>query len=286
MEGQRSVAARPRDAGQAESADAELTPIAITVVTQLPIHLSSSGSWKSEPDPDVSGLSGSLSVRYCWHVLEATSPSCVQGVSLCAVLRGGQAMKKALLEYELPVEALFNRAVQAMIPAHEPLLAEIRSVPVDHIAQRSVDETQGYVSGGTTMDARVSVSLEAVTEAKVEVWTELVFNAAEQLASHQMRHLLSSMSTVTDRTGKKINVGGPMSHDAVLDMIEKTDFRVDDDGCIDGLAMIVHPSVADQISRLDPATPEQEERLRSIIAERKRVQDAAKRVRRLGRGSE
>lgn len=193
-------------------------------------------------------------------------------------------MTSLLPEYQAPFSALFSMAVKAMVPAHEPLLGQIQSSTVDHLAEESVTEAHGGVMGGTSMSARMEVQTAAIIDTDLDAWYVLLWSAAEQFAGHQMRYLLASLEAVTQQTGNVVNLGGvPISNDAMLDMLERIEFDVDESGQPEGLSMVVGPATADQITKLGPMTPEQDERFQKIIAEKRRVQDAKKRVRRLDR---
>ncbi|MEZ4321138.1 MAG: hypothetical protein R3F61_26905 [Myxococcota bacterium] len=130
----------------------------------------------------------------------------------------------------------------------------------------------------------MEVQTNAIVQTDLDAWYDMLWSAAGQLARQQMRYLLASMDVATQRTGNAVNMqGAPISHDAVLDLLERMDFEVDANGLPDGLTMVVAPSTADQIANLGPMTPQQEQRFQQIIAEKRRVQDAKKRVRRLDR---
>lgn len=194
------------------------------------------------------------------------------------------ALRSILPEYQAPFGTLVIKAVNAMVPAHEPLLANIRSSSVDHLADESIAEAHGGVMGGTAMSARMKVQIEAIVQTDLDAWYNMLWSAAEQFAGHKMRYLLASVEAATQRTGNAVNLkGGPFTYDAMLDLLERTEFEVDDDGQPIGLSMVVAPSMAEQIGKLGPMTPEQEERHKQIIAEKRRAQDAKKRVRRLDR---
>jgi hypothetical protein len=200
--------------------------------------------------------------------------------------------RSLLPEYQAPFGTLFAKAVKAMVPAHEPLLASIRSSSVDHLADESVTEAHGGVMGGTAMSARMEVQTEAIVQTDLDAWYNVLWSAAEQFAGHQMRYLLASVEAATQRTGNSANLGGaPITHDALLDMLERVEVEVDDDGTPQSLVILhVDPSgrrtqrtVVEHLMALGPMSTQQVERYQQIIAEKRRAQDAKKRVRRLDR---
>lgn len=198
-------------------------------------------------------------------------------------------MPSLLPEYEGPVVDLFMKAVRSMLPAHAPLLAEMRPAMVDHLPQASVPyaAAAGGVMGGVTIAASLTTSTSELAGSSLDAWYWMLWSAAEQMAEQQMRHLLQGVERATAITGNQVNLhGAPISHDFIMDMLERMDFKVGEDGLPMNLAMVVAPGVAQKIQDLPPRTVEQEIRFQRIMNEKRREQDAKKRIRRLGRRAE
>jgi hypothetical protein len=176
------------------------------------------------------------------------------------------------------------RAVRSMMPAHSEFLAEIRTTTVDHLSSGSIAEAQGRVMGARGISMRGDVPSEAVTATDLGEWYGLLWRISEQLAEQQTRHLFAAMEQVTSEVGNTVDVrGGQLSHDALLDMFERMDMKVGDDGNPEGLTLVGPPGMERQLAALGPRTPEQTARYERIMVEKRRTQDAAKRIRRLDR---
>ena len=98
-------------------------------------------------------------------------------------------MSGLLPEYEGPFSSLFGGAIDTMIPAHEPLLAEIRKVKVDHLAKGSFREVHGGLTGDHRMSLRLETSTKAIITTDLQGWHLLLWTASEQLVGEQMRGL-------------------------------------------------------------------------------------------------
>lgn len=190
-------------------------------------------------------------------------------------------------EYEQPFATLFTQAVHGFIPVHAPLLAGIRTTTVDHLAEESVPGAHGGAMGSESIEARSQVPTAAIARTDLDAWYTIVWDTAEQFAHGQVQLMLRSVGQASEQAGTAIDMkGAPLTHDAVLDMLERMHFEVDDHGRPVGLTLVVAPEIGDRLARLGPRSAEQDARYRRIIAEKRRVQDAAKRVRRLDRRPE
>jgi hypothetical protein len=195
-------------------------------------------------------------------------------------------MPRLLPEYAAPFGGLFGSAIRNLGPAHAPLLAEVHTKMVDHVTEHSFPGAHGSTMGGREMRARMELETTAITHTDLDAWCDLLWDVAEQFAGQQMRYLLDSVGEASDRVGNTINLRGrPISHDDVLDMLEKMEFKVDEEGNPEGLVMVLPPELMKQVAELPPRTPEQEARRAAIIDRKRRQQNAKKRVRRLDRRS-
>lgn len=196
-------------------------------------------------------------------------------------------MAGMLPEYQQPFATLFARAVHGLVPVHAPFLAGIRTTTVDHLAEENVPGARGGVMGGHSVEARSEVETVAVANTDSDAWYAVLWDTAEQFARSQMQFLLRSLGEASEQAGTAVDMkDAPLTHDTVLDLIERMHFEVDDKGRPIGLALAVSPEIGDRLDRLGPMSVEQDARYQRIISEKRRAQDAAKRVRKLDRRPE
>jgi hypothetical protein len=89
------------------------------------------------------------------------------------------------------------------------------------------------------------------------------------------------VSEVTDATGNSISAAGQsLSHDLILDAIERVEIDFDDEGNPRMPSLMAHPQTLVPLARIQP-TDEQERRYEQIMTAKKAAHDAKKRHRRL-----
>lgn len=195
-------------------------------------------------------------------------------------------MQTLLPEYKLPFAKLIMKGVRGLLPAYEPLLGEIQTLEVDHLPPTACAEAQGYLEGEIAVSSGTTASSAAIAKMDLDDWHRALTEIAEQSAKQQMKHLLACLNNVSEKTDNVVDAqGAPLSYDLLLDMLEKMDFQVGDDGNPVGLTMIVSQQTFDQLTELGQPTAEQENRLQQIIKSKRGREDAKKRVRKLDKRS-
>lgn len=185
-------------------------------------------------------------------------------------------------EFDQPMSALFAKAIHRFAEIEAPVIGLIPRGTVDHIPLPS-DIGRGRWIEPTKISAEGSTYFDDILNLNVEAWSILANDIGVQYGRGMMRHLVETMNKVTQETGNVVSgKGQPLSHDVFLDMLEKMEFEVDDDGQPKHLVLLVHPDTRKSIASLPPMTPEQESRYHSIINAKREAQDAKRRTRKMG----
>jgi len=169
----------------------------------------------------------------------------------------------------LNIDPLFA-GIERSISVHR---GPIRNVPGD----TPLDQSMFKVSG----DA--SLPWDSVRNCKIDDYTRFLTELSESQRKSLARLFFKSISEITDVTGMTVNARGqPLTGDMILDLLEKVEFGFDDDGNPQYPTLFIPPAIHDRLKELKP-TPEQEQRKKQIIEEKRARFNASKRTRRLSR---
>jgi hypothetical protein len=107
--------------------------------------------------------------------------------------------------------------------------------------------------------------------------------SAQENAETLTAHLLRSIGRTSEAVGNVFDFGAePLTHDKVLDIIERLELDFDADGKPKNrYAIVVPPNLWDRVAALPPMTPEQEKRAERIIEAKREEWRARQRSRRL-----
>jgi hypothetical protein len=189
------------------------------------------------------------------------------------------ARLRLFTEYEKPMGQLLSQAIKVFREAEFPLLRDLEISRVDHFPP-SAPVGRGFSLGATTTKAEAATSNDDFLNTNVEAWATLAYEIGTQFGREMARHITETMIAVTQKTGNVVSAGGkPLSHDLILDTIERTEFDLDDAGNPKNLVLLGPPQIQKQLASLPPMTPEQEERFQSILQKKREEKDAKKRFR-------
>jgi len=147
----------------------------------------------------------------------------------------------------------------------------IRNVPGD----TPLDQSMFPVSGES------SLSWDSIQKGRIEEYTRFLFDISESQRKSLARHFFKNISEITDATGRSVNAKGqPLTVDLFLDLLEKVEFGFDDDGNPQYPTLVLPPAAIERLKKLK-FTPEQEQRRKQIIEEKRARFNASKRTRRL-----
>lgn len=197
-------------------------------------------------------------------------------------------MRTFFPDYEAAAHTLFWRWIRDMMNALSPLVASIQSVEMDEVSRHesAVGIGEGSQSAAMVIHGTATVQLAAQVEGDPQGWALLVLDTAETSLQSLVPQLLQQFHEVTSRTGQVLDAKGRgLNYDTIMDMLEMIEFDIDERGRPSGINAVVSPDQARELAKLPPPTPAQLERLQAIVAKRREVLNARRRVRRLDRHS-
>jgi len=167
----------------------------------------------------------------------------------------------------LNIDPLFS-GIERSISVHR---GPIRNVPGD----TPLDQSMFTVSGES------SLPWDSVRNGKIDDYTRFLIDISKSQRESLARHFFKNIAEITDATGRSVNAGGqPLTVDLILDLIEKVEFGFDDDGNPQYPTLVLPPAAIKKLKELK-FTPEQEQRQKQIIEEKRARFNASKRTRRL-----
>jgi hypothetical protein len=167
----------------------------------------------------------------------------------------------------LNVDPLFS-GIERSITVHR---GPIRNVP----GETPLDQSMFVVSG------EANLPWDSIRNGKIEDYTRFLVDISESQRKSLARHFFRSISEITDMTGRSINAKGqPLTADLILDLLEKVEFGFDDEGNPQYPTLVLPPQAIKKLQELK-LTPEQEQRHKKIIEEKRARFNASKRTRRL-----
>ena len=187
-------------------------------------------------------------------------------------------------EYETVTGKWVYHAVQAVMRASDPVYAQLRPELVETVPQQRIDLGDGRempvepyrtsVHGSIAIDALIAGDLG-------ELHAEICSIARQQL-EQTMRAFFALIDEVTQQTGNVVDAHGDAA-EGLLGALEKMDIAFDDEGN-PHLQMIASPETAERIrAQMEAFTPEQMQRLATIISSKREQHRASRRRRRLPR---
>jgi hypothetical protein len=167
----------------------------------------------------------------------------------------------------LNVDPLFS-GIERSISVHR---GPIRNVPGDTPLDQSMFAVRG----------EASLPWDTVRNGKIDDYTRFLVDLSKSQRKSLARHFFKSISEITDATGRSVNAKGqPLTVDMILDVMEKVEFGFDDDGNPQYPTLVLPPAAVEKLKELQ-LTPEQEQRWKQIIEEKRARFNASKRTRRL-----
>jgi len=184
-------------------------------------------------------------------------------------------------EYE-PATLRFIAEVMNGFLNIDPLFAGIeRSVSVHRGPIRNVPGDSPLDQSMFAVTAEASLPWDSIRNGKIDDYASFLFGISESQRKSLAKQFFKSIFEITDATDRTINAKGqPLTADLILDLMEKVEFGFDDDGNPQYPTLFLPPAAIEKLKGLKP-TPEQEQRWKRIIEEKRARFNASKRSRRL-----
>jgi len=187
-------------------------------------------------------------------------------------------------EYNAATEQFTWELLNDLMQAKDPVLAKIQRQPVDHVpTEPSAPGTSAV--GISPAPARIETKLvdrfDTILNMDFDGFAVMMEDAANEALESYMPQFFKQMEEVIRAGGTTIDAKGkPISVDLLLEGIEKMEIDFTDDGQPVMPTLVAAPKLAEKIAALQ-WTEEQLARKQCILAEKKKVFDARRRVRKL-----
>ena len=135
-------------------------------------------------------------------------------------------------EYKKAVLNLFEFATMRLATQSHPLLEGIVADPVDRKMEDSSEPSigQGY-SQSFEGKFEITIDLKDIINGNLDSWRNQVRTVADQRGKSMLEVLISTVDGAATKAGNVMKAGGkPLSHDLILDFLEKMDMSFDEDG--------------------------------------------------------
>jgi hypothetical protein len=184
-------------------------------------------------------------------------------------------------DYESAAIRFINEVLQGFLNVDPLFLGIERSITVHRGPIRNVPGETPLDQSMFAVRGEANLTWDSVRNGKIEDYTRFLVDISASQRKSLARHLFRNISEITDITGRSINAKGqPLTADFILDLLEKVEFGFDDKGNPQYPTLVVPPQVVKKLQELK-ITPEQEQRHKQIIEEKRARFNASKRTRRL-----
>jgi hypothetical protein len=185
-----------------------------------------------------------------------------------------------LPEYERAQFQFFNDAVRKIMTAKDELYG---SIPVAEPSE-ILPVTQNTMSSGEVVQSQplqvksvVVFQWDDIRSCSLDALAEQVDRSAEERLAQVMPHFFDTFHRTSEAAGTTADAGGrPFSFELYLEGLERIEIQFDREGNPVLPALVIHPSMAEQLRSQPPITPEQQKAMDDLI-ERKRTEFNARR---------
>jgi hypothetical protein len=184
------------------------------------------------------------------------------------------AYQKAMAEFAQSV-------VNGLAEIH-PVVGQLRRHATAHAGPtRNVPGPEPLDHPMFRLEQRVTIPDNVIRESLLDDYGSSLVEIGAQFCDQMTERFVQRMSEVTDATGNSLDVEGrPLSHDLILDAIERVEIDFDDEGNPRMPSLMANPQTLAPLARIQP-TDEQIRRYEQIMTAKKAAHDAQKRHRRL-----
>lgn len=166
----------------------------------------------------------------------------------------------------------------------DPILGQMKSIRLPNVPvfRNTVPSGEIIENKPILVQSPFSFSVNDAISGSTDSLLLAIDEAAADGVRTIMPHFFELVGRLSDATGNTINAKGrPVSHDLLLEAIEKMDIEFEDDGKPNMPTFVVNPEMGDALRRLPQRTAEQEQRYQDLIVRKRQEYYDRKRHRKL-----
>jgi hypothetical protein len=188
---------------------------------------------------------------------------------------GSNSYEISLGEYETAALNFFNAGVKQLMEAQGGVYSLVSKESIEQLPDYSLPPSRDDPLSGRLIEAvsDIKIDCDSVLRGDFDSVIASMYSVAIEFAGQISNSILAHISDVCESTGNVVTV--EMTHDALIDMIERTDFSFDDAGNPNG-SFVANPEMMQKIQALGKPSAEQQARA-DAITERKRREWNARR---------
>lgn len=188
-----------------------------------------------------------------------------------------------LREYHQATARFIHDATNALMKAKHPILKKIATEKVERVPKTQVTVSSGEVVESHPLNYQMifEFTISSIVEGDFDNLILAIDQASDSTLHKVMPKFYEYLGQVCEAEGNSIDdKGQPLSHELILQMVEKVDMTFDENGNPQH-ELVMHPNVAEKLKSLPPPTEEQKRAWDEMIERKRRESNARKRHRKL-----
>jgi hypothetical protein len=176
-------------------------------------------------------------------------------------------------EYESASHNFFNAGVRKLMEAQGGVYSLVSRESIEQLPDYSLQAPGDETQRGRLIEAVSSVETDYDSVLRGDLDSVIVSmdSVAMEMASQISSATFSHIAEICERTGNLMR--GELTHDAIIDMMERTDFSFDDAGNPNA-SFVTSPATMQKIQALGQPTAEQQARVDAITARKRKEWNA------------
>jgi len=189
-----------------------------------------------------------------------------------------------LPEYHGAFGAFVRRATDSLIIEKDPVLKRLQTSPTPQvpIVRNTMESGQIVENHPILVEMPFTIILADAVSGQIDSLLLAIDDAAEVGIGTIMPRFFEYLGRICDATGNTVRTDGqPPNHDLILDMFDRMEFDFDEQGTPLMPTLVVHPTMAETLSKIPPPSEEQKQRFRTIMERKTREFNDRRRTRKL-----
>lgn len=165
-----------------------------------------------------------------------------------------------LTEYGFAFISFVHGALYELMAAKDPVLGSIKRVRSKQMATVQNSMPTGEVVEGNPIEMAVPFpfKIEHIIHGAVDEIASVIDTASDEALKQAMPQFFQRMGQITEAAVNAYDAQGqPLSHDLILDMLDRVEIGFDESGNPIIPTMVTGPDLYESLQRLPPYTPEQ-----------------------------